>query len=88
MAHLLAGETEKNGTSFSTLARRLGGLARIWALVRWVGGLACLWRVGAWAALARKARVARDLAGSFIASIKEFLILAGRLGTGLSFCGV
>ena len=44
--------------------------------------------MGAWAALARKARVARDLAGSFIASIKEFLILAGRLGTGLSFYGV
>ena len=88
MAHLLAGEIEKNGTSFSTLACQLGGLARIGALARWVGGLACLWRVGAWAALARKAQVARDLANSFIASIKEFLILAGGLGTGLSFYGV
>ena len=33
-------------------------------------------------------RMARDLASSFFASIKEFLILAGRPGTGLSFSGV
>ena len=55
------------------------------ALGRWRAKLGDWHAFGAWA---RIARMARDLASSFFASIKEFLILAGRPGTGLSFYGV